>query len=157
MRAIAERAARLSLADWRYLAIAMTELFLARVRHARLPIGGILQELREGPAAPPAACAKDIDLARLSWALAAAAARAPWRADCLLQAMAADRWLRRHRRRPEFFLGVTADRDDFGAHAWLRCDGVVVTGGNCGAFAVLIGSPAETNGGGGARPPDGAA
>ena len=66
---------------------------------------------------------------RLSWAIGAAAARVPWRSDCLLQAMAADRWLRRCGMQPEFFLGVTKDAGgQLEAHAWLRCGDAMVTG-----------------------------
>ena len=137
------RAIGLSLADWRYLAIAVKELGLARVRHATQPIGHILRELQtERPL--PAEAGDSVDLARLSWALGAAAARVPWRSDCLLRAMAADRWLRRHGHQPEFFLGVNTDATTgFGAHAWLRCSGIIITGGESTEYTQLLAPPAS--------------
>ena len=47
--------------------------------------------------------------------------------DCLLQAVAADRWLRRYGMQPKFFVGVQKDtRGQLEAHAWLRCGDVIV-------------------------------
>ena len=139
------RAARLSCEDWLYLALAMKELLLARVRHATRPIGDVLRDLNDTRSVCLPAVRRKVDLPRLSWALGAVAARSPWRADCLLQAMAADRWLRRHGHAPEFFLGVAAaPNEPFGAHAWLRCDGVDVTGGNGSGCAVILG-PSRLN------------
>lgn len=76
---------------------------------------------------------------RIGWAIATAARHVPWRADCLIQAMAAKAWLRRRGLAGDFYLGVAKDaRGAFAAHAWLRSGDVVVTG-DCGAaFAALI-------------------
>ncbi len=89
------RAASLSIADWRYLGIAVFELLLARIRFGLEPVTKILNELQEARPLSRESAESGIDIARLSWAIGAAAARVPWRSDCLLQAMAADRWLRR--------------------------------------------------------------
>src|SRR5262245_44559583 len=81
----------------------------------------------------------EVNLARLSWAICAAAARVPWRSDCLPQAMAAERWLRRYGMRPHFFVGVAKDAHGrLEAHAWLRCDDVTVTGGYGQKFTTFI-------------------
>lgn len=133
------RAVRLQSLERRYILCAMKELALARLRHAVLPTGRIVQLLREAPPIKPAAAdAAAIDVAHLSWAINAAAARVPWRADCLLRAMAADRWLRRCGERPQFFLGVANDDDNFIAHAWLRCRGLTVTGGDGADYTPII-------------------
>jgi hypothetical protein len=70
-------------------------------------------------------------VARISWVISAAASRLPWRSDCLLRAIAAVRWLRRLKLRPDFYLGATKDANGvFKAHAWLYCGDVIVTGGS---------------------------
>lgn len=134
------RAAELTISDWQYLAIAMIELFIARIRHATRPASEILQQLRvEDTNSSSTLAATEVDVARLSWAIAAAAARVPWRSDCLLQVMAADRWLRRHGQQPEFFLGTRKDMTGrFEAHAWLRCMDTIVAGGSGTDFATLL-------------------
>ena len=137
-----KKAASLSWGEWTYLFIAVKELMLARIRHAIFPISQILQALRRpsfenvNSAVPPSA---DVDIQRLAWALGAASRRVPWRSDCLLQVMAADRWLRRHQIVPDFNLGVTKDEQgQLVAHAWLEYKGVTVTGGDTRTFQKLI-------------------
>ena len=75
---------------------------MARIRHASQPVGKILRELQDKRMQSDGDTRGEVDLLRLSWAIGAAAARIPWRSDCLLQAMAADRWLRRCGMQPEF-------------------------------------------------------
>ena len=133
------RASELSVMDWLYLATAVKELLIARVWHAVSPAGRILRKLEKGGEGPQQRTARDIDVERVSWALAAAAARVPWRSDCLLTAMAADRWLRRHGLTPTFYLGVARPAGDrFEAHAWLRCGDVIVTGGTAVDYTPLM-------------------
>ena len=132
------RVRTLSLEDWRQLAIAVKELALARVRHAAWPVARILSDL-ESPSPRTPSQNVSADLARLSWAIAAAAHHVPWRADCLLQAMAAHRWLRRRGVSTDFFLGVRKDdQGDLHAHAWLRCGDVTVTGPGHESFSAII-------------------
>jgi Transglutaminase-like superfamily len=135
------RAAGLPVRDWHYFFIAIKELFLARIRHGTQPMAKILADLHEAGMASPVH--GDVNVAQVSWAIGAAAARVPWRADCLVQAMAAHRWLRRHRCHPQFFLGAQIHRTGlFQAHAWLRCNGVAVTGGSGNEFTALL-APAQ--------------
>lgn len=133
------RRRRLTATDLIWLTTAVKELAIARLRHARVPVGDLLRDLRR-PAAPGASPPVDpATVERLGWAVAAAGARVPWRSDCLLQAMAADRWLRRLGAVPEFFIGV--GKDEVGgltAHAWVRCDGIPVTGGPSEGFTHLL-------------------
>lgn len=134
------RARALTVYDWRLLAIAVKELAFARFRHAVMPAPNIIAELQNSPALTLNPQSRPPDLARLSWAVAAAAYRVPWRADCLLQAMAANRWLSRHGIKSEFFVGV--DKDAKGAlrsHAWLMCRDRLITGPGYERFAVMIG------------------
>ena len=141
------RALQLPLSDWRYLVIASLELFAARIRFAALATQKILRALQ----APSSALSQDesspstkIDVECLSWAIAVAAQHVPWRSDCLIQVMAADRWLRRHQLRPNFYLGVAKDeRGGLAAHAWLRCGDRIVTGGRSDQFSTLIEPAAE--------------
>jgi hypothetical protein len=75
----------------------------------------------------------------VAWAIAAVAPRVPWRADCLPQALAADRWLRRHGVVPDFYLGVIKPKHGaLEAHAWLSCNGRPITGGTGAAFTSLL-------------------
>ena len=135
----AKRATSLSLLDWHYLAIAVKELLHARIRHASRPVGKILRELQNERTQSDGDTTGEVDLRRLSWAIGAAAAWIPWRSDCLLQAMAADRWLRRCGMQPEFFLGVAKDAGgQLKAHAWLRRGDAMVTGADDRNFTNLI-------------------
>ena len=133
---VGKRAAGLSLQDWRHLAIAVKELLIARIRHASQPVGKILHDLERLQSSDTRG---EVDLARLSWAIGAAAAKVPWRSDCLLQAVAADRWLRRCGMQPKFFVGVQKEAGgQLEAHAWLRCGDVVVTGAHSRNFTTLM-------------------
>jgi len=70
----------------------------------------------------------------------------PWRSDCLIQAMAAQRWLAANGVAAEIRIGVDRPTDgEFGAHAWLVHDGRVITGGSIDHYAVLIGESDETS------------
>jgi Transglutaminase-like superfamily len=133
------RAAGLSLQDWRYLAIAVRELLIARIRHASQPVGKILHDLQDERLQSDGDTRRAVDLVRLSWAISAAAARVPWRSDCVLQAMAADHWLRRYGMASKFFVGVAKDAGGkLESHAWLQCGEVTVTGANDQNFTCLI-------------------
>src|SRR5690348_10053639 len=114
------KARGLSREDLRLMAVAVTELAIARLRHATTPAATIIAELRIPP--PPRRRRREApDLTRIAWAIAAAARRAPWRADCLLQAMAARRWLDRYGLPSEFFVGVAKDANAcLISHAWLK-------------------------------------
>jgi hypothetical protein len=73
----------------------------------------------------------------IGWAVAAAAARGPWRPLCLGQALAGMAMLRRRQIPGTLYLGVAASAfppvpsisgDPFAAHAWVRCGDAVITG-----------------------------
>lgn len=65
----------------------------------------------------------------ISWALASAAARVPWRSDCLVQAMAASMWLDKAQLGYKLNIGVRKNAaDELEAHAWLTSGNITVTG-----------------------------
>ena len=138
-----KRAARLTLSDWRYLTTATLELLAARIRLSVAAAEKILAELQAPLSAPPRPQKlADIDVERLSWAIAVAAQNVPWRSDCFIKTIAADRWLRRHHLQPDFYLGVTKDEKGvFAAHAWLRYGDFTVTGGKYDQYSKLIEPP----------------
>ncbi len=78
---------------------------------------------------------------RVSWAIAVLSSRVPGKNTCLVQALTADSLLRRGGYRPTLRIGV-AGRNPGGtikAHAWLECEGRVITGGleDLSSYSVL--------------------
>lgn len=146
------KAADLTWSDWRELAISTQALLMARIVFARLPAKDLVARLQvKAPVEPRGHKQQGVEgyrqdqnldagIRRLEWAIGAAAAILPWRTDCLIRCLAADKILRRRGLAPEFYLGVNKPLNEgFGAHAWLRCRGIPVTGGESREFEVLIG------------------
>ena len=127
--------------DWAALAAAAWELLRARIVFARLSAKALVARLQRGPAGTGAAGpAPEQDLARLARSIGWAAAVVPWRSDCLIQCLTADRLLRRRGLVPEFYIGVQkTDADTLAAHAWIYCQGMPIAGGDGAGFEVLIG------------------
>ena len=68
---------------------------------------------------------------RVAFAIPRAAARVPWRATCLVQALAAKRWLNRMGIASHLKLGARQGKDrSLDAHAWLEIGGRIVVGGD---------------------------
>lgn len=94
-------------------------------------------------AAPSSAIAKldarqSLLVERVAFAIPRVAARLPWRADCLVQALAAQRWLHHHGVASTLTLGVLrAKPADFEAHAWLAAGDRIVTGGDVSGYVPL--------------------
>lgn len=132
----------ISLAALRYVLVAIKELALARISHATRPSSAILRELQSAPLRPQLNLwddKKNGELQRIAWAISAAASRVPWRSDCLLQVMAANRWLRRIGIHPQFNLGVSKDRfGQFKAHAWLTCNDVKIPKAPIDEYAIIL-------------------
>ena len=119
------------------LALAVWHLLCARLAFAVLPASELLRRLRQQhtltesePSAPSA------DAEVIAWAIRAAAWRMPWRTDCLIQAVAARRWLDRRHIASTFHIAAqgqddskSADADGLSAHVWLEVGGEPVTGG----------------------------
>jgi Transglutaminase-like superfamily len=64
---------------------------------------------------------------RLAWTVQTTARSIP-KASCLTQALAAQILLERAGERPELHFGVTTDRGEFEAHAWLELHGRPIVG-----------------------------
>ena len=70
-------------------------------------------------------------VSRVAYIIPRVGARLPWRADCLIQALAAERWLGRQGIATTLHLGIRKDQaTPFEAHAWLTAGDQVVTGGD---------------------------
>lgn len=136
MASIVRRLATLDRTTAGDLVRAGLELGLARVRLGSRQASALI-------AAPPSAITKlDAHQAglvdRVAFAIPRVAARLPWRADCLVQALAAQRWLRCHSVTTTLTLGVPRDKPaDFEAHAWLTAGDRIVTGGDISGYMPL--------------------
>lgn len=82
---------------------------------------------------------QDAALERVAFLLPRIGARTPWRSDCLVQALAAQRWLATYDIASEIEIGVRRDVDStFLAHAWVIQNGKVVLGGETREFSPLL-------------------
>lgn len=69
---------------------------------------------------------------RIAW-------RVPWRADCLVQALAGQQWLRAKGIAGEIVVGTARHPDGrFEAHAWLRRGDRIILGGDIARFQPLL-------------------
>lgn len=76
---------------------------------------------------------------RLAYVIPRVAQRLPWRADCLVQALAGQNWLLRAGIGSQIVLGVPIDQTgDFEAHAWLVAGDRIVTGGDVSNYRPLV-------------------
>jgi hypothetical protein len=70
--------------------------------------------------------------------------RVPWRADCLVQALAGQRMLRRRGIASRIVVGTARHTDGrLDAHAWLVWGDRVVLGGDIARFEPLLGAPVQ--------------
>lgn len=78
--------------------------------------------------------------AEIAKAIRAAANNTPWESACLIQALTAQRMLRRRGIPGVFYLGVMREKDTqekMKAHAWSKCGDLVLTGEGYEGFTVL--------------------
>lgn len=137
--ALAPKALRLGPVAWLDLSRAALELARARRRLGRHAAPELIRQGRRTPASPPLPPAQaEALLDRVAFAVPRAAGHVPWRADCWVQAMAAQAWLARAGVASDIFIGVRQDRGRFEAHAWLRRGERIVTGGEVEGFAPLV-------------------
>lgn len=135
----ARRAFQLPRGSWRLLGRAIVELALARVRLGADHSEHLLKSktARRAPMAPLTGDEAHL-VEQVAFAIPRAAQRVPWRADCLVQALAGERWLRRRGIAAQVVIGVRKDGSvPLDAHAWLEAGGHVVTGGEIAAFVPL--------------------
>lgn len=68
----------------------------------------------------------------------------PWRADCLVQAIAAQHWLASHGLASQIVIGADKTIEaGFEAHAWLRRGEQIITGGVVSRYTTLLDPGAE--------------
>lgn len=111
------------------------ELGLARLT-LRAKISVILAGADLAQASSPVQDSRQRDFVkRVSYIIPRIAARLPWRADCLVQALAAKQWLRSRGIASTIEMGIPREPPpEFQAHAWLRAGDMVVTGGDVGGY-----------------------
>ena len=119
-------------------------LVSARIDYGRAPVQTLIGDLQARSEARPLAATpggRDADrIERLRWALTALGRRMPFRADCMIQVLAAERIMLGWGLRPRFFLGVERSAEDgFAAHVWLKLGDQIVTGGPVDGLTVMIG------------------
>lgn len=135
-------------ADVLAMARSIAELGMARLAHRRLPIERIHHLNRQSAASGrTAAQARPGDAAvvdRVAHILPRVAEYMPWRSDCLVQAMAAQRWLDTKGIATSIIIGVDLPQGALDAHAWLQHGDRVVTGGTVDRFKVLLETPASS-------------
>lgn len=79
---------------------------------------------------------------RVAFVIPRVAARLPWRADCLVQATAARRWLSASGIASTIHFGVPMEKQPaFEAHAWLTVSDRVVTGGDISGYVPFENGP----------------
>jgi hypothetical protein len=87
--------------------------------------------------------------AAVAFAIPRIAMRVPWRADCLVRALAGQQMLRRRGIASAIVVGIAKHADGtFESHAWLARDGVIILGGEVSRFEPLLDSfgPASGHG-----------
>lgn len=129
----------LSPAIWLDLLRASFELALARYRlGAEHPIQ-LLQRARQLSQPTKAPTHANAQSARVAFAIPRVAARVPWRSDCFIQAMAAQRWLQHKGIASTLTIGTRKDQSGgFQAHAWLTCNDEIITGGDISGYVPLV-------------------
>lgn len=110
----------------------------ARLRLTRVAPAALV---RPEPAEEPKLTADHADFARrVGLAISRASSRVPWRSDCLVQALAAERWLGTAGVPTMLSLGTRKDdQSQYHFHAWLKAGSLVVTGGEIDAYAPFLG------------------
>jgi len=121
---------------------AVAELALARLRHALTPVRVLL---REASARQETLNARQHALVRrVGYVVPRVARRLPWRADCLVQALAAQRWLSARGVAGVIRIGGRIGPDGaFEAHAWLTVGDDIVTGWDIERLAEFAPFPLE--------------
>ncbi|WP_295634738.1 lasso peptide biosynthesis B2 protein [Novosphingobium sp.] len=124
---------------------AVYELARANRKFHKLPAGELVDHVRLPAAGSivPADGQLNSKIAariveRVAFAIPAIALRVPWRADCMVQAIAAQNWLGRYNIPSTMTIGVRKDAAaGFGAHAWLAVGDVLVTGGDISGYVAI--------------------
>ena len=123
-----------------FCVVGLWQLIRARIEFASFETRGILKRNSNSKAkAIPSQRAPEDRLARIAYVLPRLSDRLPWRSDCLIQAIAAQNWLGRYGLASEIQIGVENPADgSFAAHAWLVCEGSIVTGGDISQYETIL-------------------
>jgi len=124
---------------WRDLAIAVWELARANVAMRHVPAGQLplLDHAASHETEARLSAGERALVERVAYAVPIMGLRVPWRSDCLVQAMAARRWLARGGVASDLCIGVRKDEAGFQGHAWLKVGERIVTGGDVSTYAEL--------------------
>ncbi|WP_172970127.1 lasso peptide biosynthesis B2 protein [Erythrobacter sp. THAF29] len=117
------------------------ELLKARLAFGHLSVRDI-SKLNENASksSKSATGASALHVQRIAYVLPRISTRLPWRSDCLIQAMAGQRWLLASGLPSQINIGVEKPGDGgFGSHAWLMLNEKVITGGDVGRYRVMLG------------------
>ena len=123
---------------------AVFELALARLAHRTLTPAQICKrnQVLGKDDEQPAFAVSTVEL--VGWTIPRVANRLPWRADCLIQAAAAQRWLAAKGINSAITIDIKKKPGgEFIAHAWLKFGDHVVTGGNISGYNPLL-TPDQT-------------
>lgn len=137
-----QRAVSLGPSGWYDFARASVELALARRLMKARTTKELIEAARDRSQKGSADSLSDAQrrmVRRVAFAVPRVGARVPWRADCLVQALAAQRWLRQKGIATTLHLGARKETTaDFEAHAWLMHGDTIVTGDNGKDFTTLV-------------------
>lgn len=127
---------------WRlplYVARAVWLLAWARLAMGRVPLDQLRQVSAVNPVCQRGAGGEVVDV--VSRVIPQVACWVPWRSDCLVQALAGQRWLASTGIASQIEIGVASEvAEGFASHAWLRSGGQVVIGGAVSRYAVILGA-----------------
>jgi len=136
----------LSPRDRRLLAEAMATLALAALAVALLPLRTIGAFVGRPARRTASGTARASAVARVRWAVIACASRAPFRAKCFEQGLAAVWLLRRRGVSATLHFGAAREQEKLIAHVWVTVDGEDVIGGeNKDRFFELARFPGTAN------------
>lgn len=72
---------------------------------------------------------------QVRWAVLLVSKYTPWESKCLVQALTAQKMLKRRSIKSTIYFGIGRDIDkSILAHAWLKCGGITVTGESTDGF-----------------------
>jgi hypothetical protein len=121
---------RLTPRDWLLLTEATLSLTAASIALRMLPFRKVVETIAMPEDGPEQDVARlQAEVARIRWAVEAAARRLPWRIVCFQKGLAAQRILRRHNLPAHLHYGIARQADgELKAHVWVTSDAYPVVG-----------------------------
>jgi len=122
------------------------ELLRARIAFSRRPLRDLLKPEANNKPRSGTKSSSPVQISRIAYVLPRLGNRLPFRADCLVQAIAGRNWLASSGTQSEIQIGIqNPEGGEFAAHAWLVCDDDIVTGGDISRYATLLSSKGKTS------------